>query len=63
MVRSLIALLLSYITAVPLTDKIALDPTQTDWANIWTYVIWAVLFAVWGVVLALQSLFSAIADR
>jgi len=35
-----ILLLASYVAAAPLTDKISMDMTKTEWANLWTYVWW-----------------------
>ena len=48
--RILITLILSYVAAAPLTSKISMDLTRTEWTNVWTYVIWAMSFAIWGAI-------------
>lgn len=49
------ALLLSYVAAAPVTEKISMDVSQTEWANIWTYVIWIFGVPIWLVIIALLT--------
>lgn len=54
MFRSFVVLLLSYVAAAPLTDKISMDLSKTEWDNLWTYVIWLFSFGIWfGIVVLL----------
>lgn len=58
--RFLIILIVSYVAAAPLTSKISMDLTQTDWTNVWTYVIWAFSFAIWGAIAIFAVIFIAL---
>jgi hypothetical protein len=40
---------IAYILAAPITNKISFDLRLTEWANIWTYIIWATSGAIWAV--------------
>lgn len=47
MIRALISLFMSYVIAAPLTDKISMDLSRTEWGNAWTYAIWLCSFWIW----------------
>lgn len=53
MFRTLVLLLLSYVAAAPLTDKISMDLSKTQWDNLWTYVFWLFSFGIWFVITVL----------
>ena len=43
----IVSIVVTYLLACPLTDKISLDMTQTEWLNIMTYIIWALAGGIW----------------
>ena len=60
--RTIIFLLLSYVAAAPLTSKISMDLSKTEWDNIWTYFIWLCSFGVWFVAFAIIAFIIALAS-
>lgn len=59
-----IGLLISYMLACPLTDRISLDLTQTHWTDLMTYVIWLFAGFIWLViVLLVVGVIAAVASR
>lgn len=42
--------LVSYILAAPLTSRISLDLTRTEWTHIMTYVWWGASWFVWAII-------------
>jgi len=47
--------------AAPLTSRISLDMTQTEWTHIMTYVFWAFGGVIWAlIVLAIVALVGII---
>lgn len=47
--RAIIAIVLGYILAAPLTSTISLDMRETEWLNVWIYVMWVSSMAIWAV--------------
>ena len=50
MLRNIIAIVIAYIMAAPLSAHISMDVTLTNWNNIWTYVIWAFSMLIWKLI-------------
>lgn len=46
--KAITSLALSYVIAAPLTDRISMDLTQTDWTSGWTYLIWVFASMIWA---------------
>lgn len=57
MLKLMLALVLAYIAAAPLTSKISMDLSQTEWTNVWTYLIWSTSFFIWALILIFGTLF------
>lgn len=47
--RYIICLVVAYLTAAPMTSRISLDLTQTEWTHVLTYVWLAGAWIVWGI--------------
>ena len=62
MLRKALLLLTSYAAAAPLTAKISIDMTKTEWTNIWTYVWWISSLAIWSFIVGF-SIFAFVAIR
>ena len=59
--KQLTSILISYIMAAPLTSRISLDITQTEWTHIMTYVFWVFGGVIWAlIVLAIVALVGII---
>lgn len=57
------SILMAYILAAPLSANISLDLRQTEWLDLWTYIIWACSGLIWAaIVFAVVSLI-AVASR
>lgn len=62
--RAIFFLFISYIAAAPLTSRIEMDLTQTDWTSLWTYFFWLFSLAIWvGLFLAVTLLIAFLSDR
>lgn len=60
----LVSLLIGYLLACPLTPRVSLDITQTEWTHIMTYVWIAFSGVIWAVVFTLAAgLIGAIFSR
>ncbi len=51
MMRLVFTAILSYVAAAPLTTRISIDISKTDWASAWTYIIWSGSLLIWSIII------------